>query len=91
MEAEIRGPNTVNSRIDIPEDLKNNLTLDRIIGESVVMFLPQMNLDLDGTIRRAHHKGKGVFEIAVDFSEGVPEYWRECLIDLLPSPGEMEE
>ena len=74
----------------IPEDLKKNLTLESLVGESVVMFLPQMNLDLDGTIRRALHKGKGIFEIGIDFSDAVPEYWKECLIDLLPEPGEME-
>lgn len=75
----------------VPEDLKTNLTLDSLIGETVVMFLPQMNLDLDGTVRRTHHIGKGLFQIAVEFSDEVPEYWKECLIDLLPAPGELEE
>ncbi|MCB0410959.1 MAG: hypothetical protein KDD22_00425 [Bdellovibrionales bacterium] len=74
----------------IPDELKEHLTLDSLINEPVVMFLPQMNLDLDGTIQRARHAGKGVFHIAVDFSDGVPEYWRECLIDLLPAPGEID-
>lgn len=73
----------------IPDELKKNLSLDELLQEQVVMFLPQMNLDLDGTIMRATHKGKGVFHIAIDFSASVPEYWRECLIDLLPAPGEM--
>lgn len=75
----------------VPEDLKNNLTLDSLVGETMVMFLPQMNLDLDGTVRRTHHIGKGLFQIAIDFSEEVPDYWKECLIDLLPAPGELEE
>lgn len=80
----------VNRKDLVPDDLKQNLSLDSIINEPVVMFLPQMNLDLDGTIRRAQHTGKGIFQIAVDFSDGVPDYWKECLIDLLPEPGEME-
>ncbi|MCB0362883.1 MAG: hypothetical protein KDD35_09175 [Bdellovibrionales bacterium] len=74
----------------VPDELKSNLTLDSIVGQQIVLFLPQMNLDLDGTVNRTHHKGKGVFEVAIVFSDDVPEYWRECLIDLLPSPGELE-
>ena len=75
----------------VPSELKSNLTLQPLVGQQVVLYLPQMNLDLDGTITRASHKGKGVYHVAVEFSAEVPEYWRECLIDLLPSPGEMEQ
>ena len=71
------------------KDLRESLTLDSLIGHQVVMFLPQMNLDLDGTIVRTEHKGKGRFEVAVTFSNDVPEYWRDCLVDLLPGPGEI--
>lgn len=74
----------------VPEDLRKNLSLDSVLGKQVVLFLPQMNLDLDGTISRTSHKGKGTFVIAVEFSGDVPEYWRACLIDLLPQPGEIE-
>lgn len=74
----------------IPEELRANLSLEALVGQQLVLFLPQMNLDLDGTVTRAEHKGKGTFSIAVDFSPEVPEYWRECLIDLLPAPGEIE-
>lgn len=73
----------------LPEDLRQNLSLESLVGQQVVLYLPQMNLDLDGTVTRADHRGKGNFEIAIDFSHEVPEYWRECLIDLLPSPGEI--
>lgn len=71
------------------KDLRDGLTLDPLIGHQVVMFLPQMNLDLDGTIIRTEHKGKGQFEVAVTFAPEVPEYWRDCLVDLLPAPGEI--
>lgn len=74
----------------VPEDYRKNLTLTELIGDQVVMFLPQMNLDLDGTVTRAHHTGKGTFEIAITFSQDIPEYWRDCLVDLLPSPGEFD-
>ena len=73
----------------LPKELRDNLSLDNLIGHQVVMYLPQMNLDLDGTIQRATHVGKGSFEIAVTFAPEVPEYWRDCLVDLLPAPGEI--
>lgn len=75
----------------VPKDLRENLSMDHLIGHQVVMYLPQMNLDLDGTITRATHVGKGNFEVAVTFSAEVPEYWRDCLVDLLPGPGEIGE
>lgn len=75
----------------VPEHLRSNLSLDAALGQQVVLYLPQMNLDLDGTISRATHVGKGIYQLAVDFSADVPAYWRESLIDLLPQPGEMDE
>lgn len=75
----------------VPEELRDNLSLQATIGQSVVLYLPQMNLDLDGTITRATHVGKGRFVIAIDFSAEVPDYWRNCLVDLLPAPGEIED
>lgn len=73
----------------VPPEFRENLTLESLVGQQVVMYLPQMNLDLDGTVTRASHVGRGTFEIAVKFSPDVPEYWRDCLVDLLPAPGEM--
>jgi len=73
----------------VPKELRENLALNGLVGHQVVMYLPQMNLDLDGTVSRANHVGKGHFEIAVTFSPDLPEYWRDCLVDLLPAPGEI--
>lgn len=75
----------------VPKEYRDNLSMANIVGHQVVMYLPQMNLDLDGTITRADHVGKGQFEIACTFSPDVPEYWRDCLVDLLPAPGEIKE
>lgn len=75
----------------LPKEYRENLNLNGLIGHQVVMYLPQMNLDLDGTVTRATHVGKGMFEIAVTFSGDVPEYWRDCLVDLLPGPGELAD
>ena len=69
---------------------KSNLTLAELEGANVGMFLPQMNLDLDGVIKRTRHTGQGFFEVYIEFSKDVPEYWRECLMELLPVPGEMD-
>lgn len=73
----------------VPKEYRENLAMTTLIGHQVVMYLPQMNLDLDGTITRASHIGKGHFEIAITFAPDVPEYWRDCLVDLLPAPGEI--
>ncbi len=72
------------------EELKNHLTLDPLHGKKVALFIPQMNLDIDGTIQRTRLVGDGYFEIAIDFSDEIPNYWRECLVDLLPWPGEFD-
>ncbi len=73
----------------VPKTLRQNLNLESLLGQQVALYLPQMNLDLDGTVSRTTHVGKGVFAVAIDFSFEVPEYWRACLVDLLPMPGEM--
>jgi len=72
------------------QEHKTNLDLSSLDGSDVGLFLPQMNLDLDGVIKRTRHTGQGFFEIFVEFASDIPEYWRECLMDLLPTPGELE-
>ncbi len=73
------------------DELKNNININTLLNEKIVLFLPQMNLDLEGLITRTKHLGKGVFEVAAQFSANVPDYWKECLIDLLPEPGEFSD
>ncbi|MBC7371483.1 MAG: hypothetical protein H7326_07960 [Bdellovibrionaceae bacterium] len=75
----------------IPTSLRKNLTLDALIGESIFMHLEDMNLEISGSIARTQLLGKKGFHVAVDYSEDAPEYWRECLMDLLPIPGELED
>jgi hypothetical protein len=74
----------------VPKVLKSNLTIDCLVGERVMLQISEMNLEIDGTVTRTKLMGKGVFEIAIDFSEDAPAYWRECLLDLLPNVGELE-
>jgi len=74
----------------LPPTLRKNLSLDVLVGESIFMHLEDMNLEISGTIARTQLLGKKGFHLAVDYSEDAPEYWRECLMDLLPIPGELE-
>jgi hypothetical protein len=75
----------------IPASLKKTLSIDALIGDRVFMHLEELNLEISGVITRTQLLGKKGFHIAVDYSEDAPEYWRECLMDLLPQPGELEE
>ena len=80
------------NRDDIVDaDIKSHLNLDTLMGQPVALFLPQMSLDLDGYIVRTSHKGKGQFQIAIEFGGSIPEYWRECLIELLPNEFDINE
>src|SRR3954466_1130804 len=69
---------------------RSSLNLSFLVGEPVALYLPQMNLDLDGTITHIRHLGRGQFDFVISYSEGVPEYWRESLVTLLPAPGEIK-
>ena len=74
----------VDRRDLIPEELRSNLTLDPLKGELIMFQIDEMDLEIDGRIARTRMIGKGVFEVAVDFTQEAPDYWRECLYDLLP-------
>ena len=75
----------------IPAALRKNLTLEGIQGLKVLLHLPQMNIEISGKITRTKLLGKQGFEIGIDYTEDAPEYWRECLVDLLPAPGEFDD
>ena len=74
----------------IPTALRRTLTLDVLVGDKVFMHLEDMNLEISGLIARTQLIGKAGFLIAVDYSEDAPQYWRECLMELLPRPGEID-
>ena len=75
----------------IPRALKNSLSLESLVGDLVVIKIEEMNLELSGTITRTRLLGKEGFELALDYTNDAPEYWRECLMDLLPTPQEFNE
>lgn len=74
----------------IAPKLRKNLTIDSLVGERVYIRLDDMNLELSGVVARTKFLGKAGFHIAIDYTDEAPEYWRECLIDLLPLPGELD-
>jgi hypothetical protein len=79
-----------------PEDLSpelrwHDIPLSSIEGEHVIMRIIEMELELDGTIVRTERTAQEYVELAIDFTNNAPRYWRECLADLLPSLGEMAE
>jgi hypothetical protein len=72
-----------------PEFVEHDLTLEDIIGDVVSLTIDEMELALDAKITRAREVDASRCEIAVDFAEYAPAYWRESLAELLPSLGEM--
>lgn len=62
VDASARGFLMVVTRKDlVPQEFRDNLNLDSLIGTILCLYLPQMNLDLDGKVVRAKHIGRGVF------------------------------
>ncbi|MEZ0392732.1 MAG: hypothetical protein ACAH59_10985 [Pseudobdellovibrionaceae bacterium] len=91
VEASITGFLLIVKREDlIPAALRKNLTLESLHGSKVLLHLPQMNIEISGRIARTKLMGKQGFEIGIDYTDDAPEYWRECLVDLLPAPGEFD-
>jgi hypothetical protein len=73
-----------------PKMLEAKFPLHAIEGEFVTMKIAEMELEIDGRIVRVCHTEQEGVEIAVDFTENAPTYWRECLAELLPGLGEIE-
>jgi hypothetical protein len=70
-----------------PKTFRDSLSLKELEGDKVYLMIDAMNLEVGGVITRTHRITKDRWQIAVDFREDAPEYWRECLLELLPKPG----
>jgi len=64
--------------------LRSTLTWATLVNISVGFTIEVMDTYIEGIITRSKPEGKGEFLLAVDFREDAPEYWRNCLVDLLP-------
>lgn len=71
------------------KELRSNLTLEALVGKPMMLEIELMGLEIYGTIIRTKLVGKGTYILAIDFSDESPEYWRECLVDMLPN-GEVD-
>ena len=74
----------------VPSDLRSNLSLEALVGETLLIYIEPMNLEISGKVMRTKFLGKEGFHVGIDYSADAPEYWRECLMDLLPKPGEFD-
>lgn len=68
----------------VPKEFQKELSLDGLLGDKVMLMIDAMNLEIGGRIARTKRLTKDLFEIAVDYSEDAPEYWREILVEMLP-------
>ncbi len=75
----------------VPRTLRQNLSIAPIEGEHVVFNIREMDLEMDGKVARTRFVGNQTFEIAIDFTDEAPEYWRQSLVDLLPNKGEFDD
>jgi len=74
----------------LPSSLRENLTLASLEGERIMLNIEDMDLNIDGQVSRTRLIGNGTYELAIDFSEEAPQYWRECLLDLLPESSDYD-
>ena len=74
-----------------PELLENDRSLRFLRGEYVTMKIVEMELEIDGTIVRMRREQQDGYELAIDFTDNAPVYWRECLAELLPGLGEHDQ
>ena len=64
--------------------LKFQLHLHSLWYKDIHIYIPDMDMDLEGRVTGTRHLGKGCFEVNIEFFQEVPKYWRECLFELWP-------
>jgi hypothetical protein len=69
--------------------LRHTIPLHTLEGGPVVMTILEMALTIEGKVVRTDQVAPEWCDIAIDFTDNAPPYWRECLAELLPSLGEM--
>ena len=58
----------------------------RFLNNPVELFLSQYEIPFYGVIKKINIKEKGSVEIKISFLESAPDYYRECVTDLLKIP-----
>lgn len=75
----------------VPQNFRDALSLSELEGDRVILTIDPMALEIGGRIARTKRIGKDTFEIAIDYSDDAPEYWREILLEMLPRGEDYEE
>ena len=75
----------------VPKIFRQNLTMQPLVGSKGVFEIEPMQLKITGVVKRASVVRAGKYELGVDFTDDAPEYWRECLMELLPGPNGFPE
>ena len=58
----------------------------KFLNNPVELFLSQYEIPFYGVIKKINTKKKDIFEIKISFMESAPDYYRECVTDLLKFP-----
>jgi hypothetical protein len=74
----------------VPKQFRETLSLAELEGDRVILMIEPLNLEVGGKIVRSKRITKDLYEIVIDFSEDAPEYWRECLVEMLPRASDYE-
>lgn len=73
----------------VPKEFREKLSIESLEGDQILLTIPLMNLEISGKIARTKRVSKETYEIAIDYSDDSPEYWRELLLEMLPKPGDL--
>jgi hypothetical protein len=73
----------------VPKQFRDQLSIEALEGDQILLTIPVMDLEISGKITRTRRVTKETYEIAIDYTDDSPEYWRELLLDMLPKPGEL--
>ena len=68
----------------ISDSLKFHLHFYALLQKELCMYIPDMEMDLDGIVTDVRYLEDGKWEVSIEFSPSAPQYWRECLCDLWP-------
>ncbi len=75
---------TFNYQDMVMDSLKFQWDLHTLWHKNIDIYIPDMEMDIEGKVIGAKHLGQGNFEVNMEFSQESPVYWRECLFELWP-------
>lgn len=70
-------------------ELRRHINLTPLEGKSITLTIEPMGLDISGYVVKTFMLGDGMFALDVNFGNKYSSYFKECLLDLLPSTDEV--